>query len=104
MLDEHYPGAVAEGLRRRSVEAYTVHELGRRGESDESHLAWALENGWVIATHDQDFLRLTRAYREHAGIAFCPDQKYGTGGLVVRLHHLTQAETLESMRGEVRHI
>ena len=57
-LDEHIPKSVVEGLRRRGVDVFTVHEAGRSGDSDEKQLAFATREGRVLVTFDDDFLRL----------------------------------------------
>jgi predicted nuclease of predicted toxin-antitoxin system len=41
-LDEHVPSAVADGLRRRGIEASTTVDAGLRSATDETHLAYAL--------------------------------------------------------------
>ncbi|HEX3247419.1 MAG TPA: DUF5615 family PIN-like protein [Chloroflexota bacterium] len=58
-LDEHLGRAVANGLRRRGVEAATTAELGLLGATDEQQIESALRLGRVIATFDPDFIRLT---------------------------------------------
>jgi uncharacterized protein with PIN domain len=103
LLDEHLGRALASGLQRRGIEAATVHDVGRRSASDESHLLWARENGWVLATGDQDFVRLAAVHLDHAGIAFYPNRR-SIGTLVRRLSELAAAETMESMRGRVEYI
>ncbi len=68
--DEHSANAIAQGLRRRSVDAMTTHEAGMLGASDEEQLAFAAQQERVLFTQDDDFLRLHAAGVEHAGIAY----------------------------------
>ena len=70
-LDENVEGAIAEGLRRRNIDATATPEVGLLGASDEEQVAFALLQGRVIFTHDADFLRLHRRGAEHAGIVYC---------------------------------
>ncbi len=41
--DEHSANAIAEGLRRRGVDALTTVEAGMLGASDEEQLAFAAQ-------------------------------------------------------------
>jgi predicted nuclease of predicted toxin-antitoxin system len=52
--DEHIPRAVVRGLRERGVDTLTVSEAGMLGASDEEHLAYALREGRVLFTQDDD--------------------------------------------------
>lgn len=70
-LDEHVPTAIALGLRRRGVDVTTTIEAGLAGASDDEHLAFALSQGRVLVTEDDDFLVLHSRGVEHAGIAYC---------------------------------
>lgn len=62
------------GLRQRGVDVLTVVEAGMLGASDEEHLKRALNEGRVIFTQDDDFLRLHAAGADHAGIVYAPQQ------------------------------
>jgi len=104
MLDEHMDRAVALGLRRRELEARTVHELGRRSAEDEDHLRWAYEHGWVIVSGDEDFLRLVDATDTHAGLVYYRRNRFPLGLLVRSLEALGASETMESMAGRVRYL
>ena len=66
-LDENVNGAIANGLRRRSIDVTTTPEQGMIGASDEEHLRFAYTQGRVIFTQDRDFLTLHYAGQPHAG-------------------------------------
>ncbi|MDY6761975.1 MAG: DUF5615 family PIN-like protein [Candidatus Nanohaloarchaea archaeon] len=68
--DEHIRPGVVEGLRRRGHSVLTVEESDRRSVPDRNHLTYAREEGLVILTADQDFLRLAMEREEHPGIIF----------------------------------
>jgi hypothetical protein len=104
LLDEHVGPAVASGLQRRGVEALTVQNAGRRGESDDSHMVWAMAQGWVIVTNDRGFLAMAQGMLDHSGLVFCAQRKYDVGGMVRELEGLAHSETLESMRGRVHYL
>lgn len=71
-LDEHVNPAVADGLRRRGVAVLTTGEAGLLSASDETQLARAIHEGFVIFTQDEDFLRLHASGAPHGGIVYAP--------------------------------
>jgi predicted nuclease of predicted toxin-antitoxin system len=76
-LDENVPPQVADGLRRRGVDATGAHEVGMLRASDEDQLARAVGEGRCLVTRDRDdFIRLTvRQYDEgvsHRGVLITP--------------------------------
>lgn len=77
LLDEDVNPAVARVVRGRSVDARSVHELGRVGLSDRVQLRLAADDGRVFVTYNRDdFRRLTveffHARRPHAGVLAVP--------------------------------
>jgi len=74
-LDENVSSAIADGLRRRGIEVSTTPEEGLIASSDEAQLAFALSQGRVIFTQDDDFLWLNQAGFTHAGIVYCRQNK-----------------------------
>ena len=73
-LDEHVHPAVADGLRRRSIDVVTTLEAGMLGATDPEHLEFARIEGRLIFTQDADFLRLNAQGIKHAGIAYARRQ------------------------------
>lgn len=69
-LDENMPKEVADGLRTRDIDVITTPEIGHMGYKDEEHLAYALAEGRVFVTQDEDFLILHSKQVPHAGIAY----------------------------------
>lgn len=95
-LDEHVGDAIAEALRRRGIDVVTTREAGLASEPDDVLLTFALQEGRVIVTRDQDFLRLHAKNFRHAGIAFIPsDRKTGdiVRGLVL-MHEVLDSDTM----------
>ena len=70
-LDEHVPHAVACGLIREEIVAYTLTEAGTRGMANPDLLEWRNVNERILITHDRHFLELHHAGAPHAGIADC---------------------------------
>ena len=68
--DEQVARAVVDGLRRRGVEVLTCQEASLLGTPDVDHLTYATEQGCVIFSQDDDFLRLHMAGISHAGIVY----------------------------------
>ena len=56
--DQHYPAAVAAGLRRRGIDILTAQEAGQCGAADPDQLAFASADGRVVLTFDSDFVAL----------------------------------------------
>jgi len=77
--DENIPAAVIDHLRRRGVTVITYRDAGMIGATDPAHLAYASEQGCVLLTRDDDFLRLHEdwllARLSHSGIVFVPSAR-----------------------------
>jgi hypothetical protein len=101
-LDEHIHPGIAIGLRSRGIDTSTTAESDLSGAADEKHLAFALTEERVAVTHDNDFLRLNAAGVPHAGIAYCHQEKYPLGVLLLLL--LNACETTQSMMGRVEYL
>jgi uncharacterized protein with PIN domain len=98
--DEHVARAVVNGLRQRGVDVLTVVEAGMRTASDEEHLAKAQEEGRVLFTQDDDFLRFHAEGREHSGIVYAP-QGTPTGDIIRGLMMVYQVLDAEDMTGHI---
>lgn len=70
--DEHISKAVIRGLRHRGVDVLTVADAGLIGAADIKHLRRARDDGRVIVTQDDDFLRLAAGGEPHVGIVYAP--------------------------------
>ncbi len=99
-LDEHIAEAVATGLRNRGIDVLTLSEAEMLGASDEDHFSYAYEEGRVLVTYDDDFLRLAARAEKHAGVAFAP-QGRSIGEMVRGLTLIAEEMEAEDMRGHV---
>lgn len=103
-MDQHYPGPVTQGLRQRGIDVRTTQEAGRCGSSNADQLALASSEERVMVTFDPDYLALHRSGIFHAGIAWCPQQKYGIGMLVQLLELLHGIANRGQMRNRVEYL
>jgi hypothetical protein len=103
-MDQHYPAAVTQGLRRLGINVLTAQEAGRCGLLDSEQLAFATSQERVMATFDSNFLALHQSGVAHAGIAWCPQQKYGIGMLIQLLQLLHGVADRGQMRNRVEYL
>ena len=102
-MDEHVPRVVTDGLRRRGVGVLTAQEANMMGASDSEHLEIAAKKGYVVFTHDADFLRLHAAGASHSGIVYVPQQT-PVGAIVRGLMVIYELLSSEEMIGRVEFI
>jgi predicted nuclease of predicted toxin-antitoxin system len=103
-LDEHCPRALAEGLRRRGIDVTTTPDAGLLHATDEEHVAFALPEGRVIFTRDDDFLALHARGVPHAGIVYCHPQARSIGEIIQALELLWEVYEGGEMIGRVEYI
>jgi hypothetical protein len=103
-MDQHFPGPVTQGLRLRGIDVLTAQEAGRCGLPDQDQLAFGTREERVMVTFDSDFLALHQSGPSHAGIAWCPQQKYGIGMLVQLLELLHGIAGRDQMRNHVEYL
>ncbi len=100
-LDENVDEAVARALRNRGIDVTTAGDANLLSAADEDHLAFALAERRVIATHDADFLRLHAAGTPHAGIVYCHTESRSIGQMVRSLVLIHECLTQEEMEGHI---
>ena len=103
-LDEHVAAAIAAGLRRRGIDVTTAADAGLLGSNDYDHVAFALPQGRVIYTNDEDFLVLHDQGTPHAGIVYCHQQRRSIGDVIRALTLLWEVLESEDMRNHVEFI
>lgn len=101
--DEQVSKAIIRGLRQRGVDVLTVPEAGKQGATDEVQLAFALAEGRVIFTQDDDFLRLAASGKTHAGIVYAA-QSMPTGKVIQGLMLIFQVLEAEDMVGNIEYL
>ena len=93
--------AIAEGLVRRGVEAFSARYSGNLGLTDEDQLSFAKEEKASLFTHDTDFLRIAAQWVEegktHHGVIYCHQTAHGIGDCIRNLKILATILTSEDM-------
>ena len=92
--------AVAEGLKRRGISAFSAKDIGNLGVSDEKQLETAILNKAVVFTHDADFLRIA-AKKPHFGIIYVPQRKLSIGECVKKLKVIAETAHQEEICNKV---
>jgi uncharacterized protein DUF5615 len=100
-LDENCPRAVAAGLRRRGIDVTTTPEAGLLEATDDEQDAYALTQGRVIFTQDEDFLALHASETRHAGIAYCKKDTRTIGEIIRGLVLIWEVYDPEEMENRV---
>jgi len=94
--------AVAEGLKRRGVQALSAKDTGNLGLTDEEQIQYASREEAAIFTHDDDFLSLVaKSNREHHGLIYVHQQKLSTGECIRRIKTLVQTKTPNEMQNHI---
>lgn len=103
--DENVDIRIAEGLRRRSVEAGSAHEQGQLGVTDEAQLAHAASLGAAIFTHDHHLVGLAMEKRmrgdEHCGVIFVEMHRLRLGECIRRLALYAEVLSAEEMMNQI---
>ena len=99
-LDESVPNVIAKGLRMRGIDVTMSSEKELMGVSDEEQLAYALLQGRVIFTFDDDFLVLASMGLEHCGIIYS-HQRQAMGKIISNLVLVWECLDSDYMYGNV---
>ena len=93
--------AIAEGLKRRGVDAFSARDTGDLGFTDEEQLVYAGREKATTFTHDTDFLQIAARWMEegrtHHGIIYCHQKSYTIGECIRKLRMLNAVLASEDM-------
>lgn len=96
---------VAEGLKRRGIEAWSARDAGNLGLCDVAQLEYANREKALIFTHDRDFLRLASDWlqegKDHFGIIYVHQYKFSIGEYVQRLMDYALILEAEDMQNHI---
>jgi predicted nuclease of predicted toxin-antitoxin system len=99
--DESVDVAIAEGLQRRGVDAFSARDRDKLGLTDEEQLFFANQEKAAIFTHDDDFLRIAAKWNDegktHCGVIYCHQTTYGIGDCIRNLKILATVLSSEDM-------
>ena len=100
-MDEDIYRATTLSLRKAGFDVISTPETGRLGESDESQLQWASDEGRVIVTFNvAHFVSLQTAWmkqeQHHAGVVVSSQRSIGD--LARRLLHLAGTLDTDAMK------
>lgn len=79
LLDEHYPGWLADALTSDGVDtvALTAHRPELRGRDDREVLGAAAAEGRIVVTEDvTTFAAAIALFPDHVGVVFCHHARY----------------------------
>jgi predicted nuclease of predicted toxin-antitoxin system len=102
--DQHFPGPVVAGLRRRGIDIVTCQEMDKCATPDLEQLEFATSEGRVLVTFDTDFLAIHQAGTPHRGIIWCPAAKYSIGELIQVLLLVNAVMTPTEMVNHLEHV
>ncbi len=105
--DEDVYAAIAPALRKAGLEALSSPEAGRLGESDESQLAFAADQGRVLVTFNVAHFATIHATwlaqgRHHAGIVVSSQRHIGD--VLRRLLHLAKTPDAGTMQDRLEYL
>jgi predicted nuclease of predicted toxin-antitoxin system len=99
--NESVNAAIADGLKRRGVDAFSARDAGNLGLTDEKQLNYAKAEKASIFTHDTDFLQIAVGYTEkgqtHHVIIYCHQKSYTIGELIRKLRTFSAVLSSEDM-------
>jgi predicted nuclease of predicted toxin-antitoxin system len=85
--DTHIDKQVAVQLRQKGVDVVRCEEVGMAEADDESHLAYAAQNGLALVTKDAGFrvrhFNWLAQGKRHLGIFFCANRHISAIGVIV---------------------
>jgi uncharacterized protein with PIN domain len=88
-------------LRRRGVDVTTTQQVGLLRAPDDQQIAFALSEGCILVTHDEDFLASAKEGVTHAGIAYCHPESRSIGQIIAALMLIRDCLTPDEMKNHV---
>jgi hypothetical protein len=100
-IDENLSPEIASQLRLRGVDALSVRDLDRLGDTDDNHLKRAIAMDRVLVTSDTDFLIASSSGVEHNGIIFGVQEDHSIGDWVKGLELICFVYDMNDMKNRV---
>ena len=103
--DENVDIRIAEGLKRRGVNAFSAHGKSMTGSTDIEHFKYASAMKAVVFTHDHHFLKIAKALvkdgKNHWGVIFVEMNKLSVGECIRRLTLCAEILSPEEMKNRI---
>ncbi len=104
-LDECLTVRIAKGLRLRDRDCTTSKDAGLISASDTQQWEFAKQEGRIIITVDQDFLRIATDDNDHPGLIYWTRSgEEHFGQLVKHINELCSGTLAEEFRGAVYYL
>jgi predicted nuclease of predicted toxin-antitoxin system len=98
-VDESVNVAVAEGLKRRGITAFSAKDLDKLGMTDEQQLETATNLKAAIFTHDTDFIRMP-IHKNHSGKIYVHQQKMSIGECIKKLKIIAETTSPQEIQNK----
>jgi predicted nuclease of predicted toxin-antitoxin system len=103
-LDESVNPRIAYALEAMGIDVTTSLTTGLRGAGDDKQWEFAVRNGRVLITHDEDFLSIAAKNPEHPGMIFCKQEGHSLGAIIVECSSVHGNYSDEEMKGRIEYI
>ena len=103
-LDENLPFEIARQLQLRGIEAVTVRDLRRLGDSDPNHLRRATSMEMVLCTNDTDYIALATSGQQHTGIVIGQQDVHHIGACVRQRELMHSIYSPQDMRNHSEYL
>ena len=95
---------LAKALRLQRIDLSTTSDAGLSGATDIEQLQFALLQGRVLFTQDEDFTVLHAQGIEHRGILYCHQTKYSLGMLIQLLVLVWEAYAADELKNRLEYL
>jgi len=94
--------AIAEGLKRRGIQAWSARDAGNLGLTDKEQLEYVVREKAVIFTHDDDFLSMVaKSDQEHYSVIYVHQQRLSVGECIRRLKNLAETRSVMDIKKRI---
>ena len=103
--DENVETAVADGLKRRNVNAVSTIEANNLGLGDEQQLEYAVRIGASFFTYDNDFFEISKMWadnkKQHFGIFYAHPLNITIGECIRKLKEYAELFNEEDVKNQI---
>ena len=103
--DENVEIVIAEGLKRRKIIAWSAHDIGNLGLSDEQQLKYAASKKACLFTYDADFFKICTNWakqdKEHFGIFYIHPLSITIGECIRKLKEYAELFEQEDVKNQI---